>query len=76
MLWTRLATDPLAEDGLGGLGAGRHDVEWELATDERFARVEQRGVVTTGPEVGHSVHVELGGLQPGARVPLPVPGAR
>jgi alkaline phosphatase D len=65
VLWTRLATDPLAEDGLGGLGTGRHDVEWELATDERFARVEQRGVLSTGPEVGHSVHVELGGLQPG-----------
>jgi alkaline phosphatase D len=65
VLWTRLAIDPLAEDGLGGLGTGRHDVEWELATDERFARVEQRGEVSTGPEVGHSVHVELGGLQPG-----------
>jgi alkaline phosphatase D len=65
VLWTRLATDPLAEDGLGGLGDRGHDVEWELAADERFARIEQRGVVRTGPEVGHSVHVEVAGLAPG-----------
>jgi len=65
VLWTRLATDPLAEDGLGGLGQRRTPVEWELANDERFGRIERRGVEWTGPELGHSVHVELAGLEPG-----------
>ncbi len=66
VLWTRLAPDPLADDGLGGMPARPVAVEWELATDERFARVEQRGVVDAVPESAHSVHVELMGLRPGA----------
>ncbi len=65
VLWTRLATDPTAEDGLGGLGDRAADVEWEIAEDERFARVVRRGRVRTGPDDGHSVHVEAGGLDPG-----------
>lgn len=65
VLWTRLATDPLAPDGLGGLGGRRSDVEWELAADEGFRRVLRRGVESTGPELGHAVHVELTGLDPG-----------
>jgi len=65
VLWTRLATDPLAEDGLGGLGQRRYQVDWELATDEGFRQVERRGTEWAGPEVGHSVHVELAGLRPG-----------
>ncbi len=65
VLWTRLAPDPLADDGLGGMGDRRTDVEWELSTDERFRKVERRGTETTGPELGHSVHVELAGLRAG-----------
>jgi len=65
VLWTRLATDPLAADGLGGLGGRRSEVQWELAADEGFRRVQRRGVEWTGPEVGHTVHVELTGLEPG-----------
>ncbi len=65
VLWTRLATDPLADDGLGGLGEARTDVEWEIADDEGFRKVVRRGSETTGPELGHSVHVELAGLAPG-----------
>ena len=65
VLWTRLATDPTAEDGLGGLGNRHTDVEWEIAEDERFARVVRRGRTTTGPDAGHSVHVEAAGLGPG-----------
>ncbi|OLL97583.1 secreted alkaline phosphatase [Pseudonocardia sp. Ae406_Ps2] len=65
VLWTRLATDPLADDGLGGVGNRATDVEWEIADDERFTRVVRRGRVRTGPEAGHSVHVEVPGLRPG-----------
>jgi alkaline phosphatase D len=65
VLWTRLATDPLAEDGLCGLGERYTDVEWEIATDEGFRDVVRRGVERTGPELGHSVHAEPAGLAPG-----------
>jgi alkaline phosphatase D len=65
VLWTRLARDPLAEDGLGGMGTGRTEIEWELASDERFRTIVRRGRETTGPELGHSVHVELAGLSSG-----------
>ncbi len=66
VLWTRLAPNPLADDGLGGMPSRTVDVEWEVAADEAFTRVTQRGVVTATPESAHSVHVELAGLDPGA----------
>ena len=65
VLWTRLATDPLADDGLGGMGARRTDVDWELASDAAFREVVRSGRATTGPELGHAVHVELAWLPPG-----------
>ncbi|RKN07581.1 alkaline phosphatase D family protein [Streptomyces radicis] len=65
VLWTRIAPDPLALDGLGGLPDQSVDVEWEIAHDEGFAQVAQRGTVPAVPELGHSVHVEVVGLDPG-----------
>ncbi|WP_374928253.1 alkaline phosphatase D family protein [Kytococcus sedentarius] len=67
VLWTRLATNPVAPDGLGGLGTRSTTVEWELATDESFRRVVRRGTVTTDASVGHSIHIELAGLPSSAR---------
>lgn len=64
VLWTRLAVEPLAEDGTGGMPAKAIPVEWELAEDERFTRVVRRGQAEAAPEMGHSVHVELDGLRP------------
>lgn len=64
VLWTRLAADPLAADGLGGLGQRRIQVRWEVAEDERFTRVVRRGTSWATPELGYSVHVELHGLRP------------
>lgn len=66
VLWTRLAPTPLADDGLGGMPARQVDVDWEVAADEAFTSVVQRGVTTAAPETAHSVHVELAGLRPGA----------
>jgi alkaline phosphatase D len=66
VIWTRLATDPLADDGLGGMPSRAVDVEWEVAADALFTRVVQRGVVTAVPDAAHSVRVELSGLRPGA----------
>jgi len=65
VLWTRLAPDPTAPDGLGGMPA--HDVEvgWQLAADERFSKVVASGTAVARRETAHSVHVEVDGLEPG-----------
>ncbi|MCC7276008.1 MAG: alkaline phosphatase D family protein [Alphaproteobacteria bacterium] len=62
VLWTRLAPEPL--EG-GGMPDAPVAVEWELAEDERFARIAARGTFTAVPEAGHTVHAEPAGLAPG-----------
>ncbi|WP_307851291.1 alkaline phosphatase D family protein [Nocardiopsis sp. MG754419] len=66
VLWTRLAPDPLADDGLGGMPDRTVEVEWQISQDENFARLVASGTVETGPDQAHSVHVEAGGLRPRA----------
>ena len=66
VIWTRLAPNPLTDDGLGGMPAHPVDVEWEVATDERFTQLVQSGITRAAPELAHSVHVELTGLRPAA----------
>ena len=61
VLWTRLAPDPM--NG-GGMPNRRVAVRWEVARDERFRQVVSRGDVLATPELGHSVHVEVDGLDP------------
>jgi alkaline phosphatase D len=61
VLWTRLAPDPL--NG-GGMAPERVEVLWEIAHDERFQLIVQQGSVWTAQELGHSVHVEVSGLEP------------
>ncbi|MGW5362815.1 alkaline phosphatase D family protein [Actinopolymorpha pittospori] len=65
VLWTRLARNPLAEDGLGGMAYKPIEVEWQVATDERFRRIVQADTVTAYPQAAHSVHVEVNGLDSG-----------
>ncbi|MFF0426769.1 alkaline phosphatase D family protein [Streptomyces sp. NPDC004520] len=62
LLWTRLAPRPF-EPG-GGLPAARVPVHWELARDERFTRSVRRGLAVAHPEFRHTVHVEVGHLDP------------
>ena len=62
ILWTRLAPDPL--NG-GGMPAAKVEVGWEIARDQAFRTIEQKGVEIARPELGHSVHVDVKGLQPG-----------
>lgn len=64
VLWTRLAPQPLAEDGLGGMPASLVPVRWEVAADEQFTRVVRRGETEALPQDAHSVHVEVDGLAP------------
>ncbi|MBB5914954.1 alkaline phosphatase D [Nocardia transvalensis] len=66
VLWTRLAPDPLADDGLGGMPDRVVGVGWEIAADERFGDIVRRGTADAAPEFGHSVHIEADGLRPGA----------
>ena len=65
VIWTRLAVDPLAEDGLGGMPSRTVPVAWEVAEDAGMRRVVARGVEQARIENAHSVHVELKGLKAG-----------
>jgi alkaline phosphatase D len=62
VLWTRLAPRPL-EPGYGMAGV-RAAVDWEVADDEAFTTIVQRGRATAAPELGHSVHIDVQGLAP------------
>lgn len=66
VLWTRLAPEPTADDGKGGMPDKVVPVQWELAEDEKFTKIVRKGEAPAGPDLGHSVHVELEGLRPGA----------
>ncbi len=61
VLWTRLARDPLHG---GGMGDAPVAVRWEIAADEGFQRIVNKGMVTARAETAHSVHVEAGSLEP------------
>jgi alkaline phosphatase D len=61
VLWTRLAPEPL--DG-GGMPMANVEVAWEVARDRAFASVVTKGTAVARPELGHSVHVDVGGLEP------------
>jgi alkaline phosphatase D len=56
VLWTRLLGARLPAEALA--------VGWELAEDERFARIVQSGQAQALPQLAHSVHVEVQGLAP------------
>lgn len=64
VIWTRLALEPVAADGLGGMPDVAYPVEWQVATDERFIQVVRTGTELAGYGAAHSVHVELHGLEP------------
>ena len=62
VLWTRLAPEPLV--GNGGMPPVEVPVDFQVATDENMTQVVLRGQVMATPDLAHSVHVELGGLEP------------
>ena len=61
VLWTRLATEPLAN---GGLDDEEIDVRWEVAADAGFRRIVKAGTAVADSRLAHSVHVEVDGLEP------------
>lgn len=62
VLWTRLAPRPL-EPG-SGMPMKAVPVQWQVAADERFDLVVRTGEEMARPELGHSIHAEVHGLQP------------
>jgi alkaline phosphatase D len=62
VIWTRLAPDPYDRNALPNEAI---TVAWEVAEDDKFRKVLQRGNVFARPEFAHSVHVELHGLEQG-----------
>lgn len=73
MLWTRLATapGPVGVDGATLASAtpapaadGSVEVAFDVATDEAFTDLVASGIATATPELAHSVHVDVSGLQP------------
>ena len=64
VLWTRLAPDPLAADGSGGMAGGTASVAWDLARDDTFADLVAGGTAPSDPAFGHSVHIDVRGLDP------------
>jgi alkaline phosphatase D len=63
VIWTRLAPQPLERDH--GMPAAVVPVRWEVASDEGFGTIVLKGDTLARPELGHAVHVEVTGLEPG-----------
>lgn len=64
VLWTRLAPQPLAEDGHGGMSLDPVTVHWEVCADPDFRGRSFRGKALAQPELAHSVHPKVTGLDP------------
>ena len=61
-LWTRLAPEPLQSHG--GMPAEVMHLDWEIAEDESFRTITQKGSVRASPELAHSARMTVRGLQP------------
>lgn len=62
VIWTKLAPEPLQTHG--GMPMRAVEVSWEVAEEPQFRRVVAHGRAWARPELGHAVHVEVGGLAP------------
>jgi alkaline phosphatase D len=61
ILWTRILPDPLRMESSG---AEPIAVSWEIAEDQAFKQIVNKGSATALPELGHSVHVDAANLRP------------
>jgi len=65
ILWTRLA--PVAGDGMTIMVAVPEEpveVAFDVATDEQFTELVVSDIAVARPELAHSVHVDVSGLEP------------
>ena len=67
VIWTRLATSPLNEDGLGGMPDKAFTVAYQVAVTPDFSGIVRSGSATTDRSRGYAVHVTLTGLRPGTQ---------
>jgi alkaline phosphatase D len=67
VLWTRLAPEPLSSNPQtpGGMRGGDVTVGYEIATDPALRDIVRRGEATAEQAFAYSVHLDVGGLQPG-----------
>ncbi len=63
VIWTRIAPDPYDIQALPNEALL---VGWEVATDAKFKKIIKKGNVYARPELAHSVHVEVQGLEQGS----------
>lgn len=63
VIWTRLAPEPF-EIGYG-MPMAPVAVDWEVSDAAGMRNIVAKGAAIAPPELGHAVHVEVGGLQPG-----------
>jgi alkaline phosphatase D len=61
VLWTRLAPQPFEPNG--GMPDSPVEVRWQIANDDAMTEVVQEGVALAEPAWGHSLHVEVEGLE-------------
>jgi len=63
VIWTRLAPEPFK---IGyGMPMAPVAVDWEVGDSASFKTIVAKGTAIAPPELGHAIHVEVGGLQPG-----------
>jgi alkaline phosphatase D len=62
VIWTRLIIDPTRGDG--GIDPVRIRLNWEVASDEKFASVVAQGLEYLVPAWAHSARIEVKGLEP------------
>jgi len=61
VIWTRLAPDPFDPQALPPEAI---PVAWEVASDAGMKKIVTRGQVQARPDMAHSVHVDVRGLEP------------
>jgi alkaline phosphatase D len=62
VIWSKIAPKPLERGG--GMPNKPVEVEWTVAADNRMQQVVRKGRAIAFAELGHAVHVEIGGLDP------------
>lgn len=61
VIWTRIAPDPFDPQALPSEAL---QVAWEVAADEGMKKIVAHGQVWARPDMAHSVHVDVRGLEP------------
>ena len=62
VIWTRLVPDIFDPQALSPEAI---EVRWEVAADAAMKKIVQRGTALAHPELAHSVHVDVRGMEPG-----------